>query len=81
MQDGINVQDGKSFKKNNRAGWNKDVQDGLFPKKNKVSCTIIKDTRVPAALVHSRFGSENHQGTQFFVVSAAVFQLELNNLQ
>ena len=26
---------------------NKNVQDGFFPKKNKVCCMIIKDTRVP----------------------------------
>ena len=46
MQDGINVQDGKSLKINKRAGWNKGVQDGLFQKKNKVCCTIIRYFKV-----------------------------------
>ena len=32
MQDGINMQVGKSHKINKCAGWNKAVQDGIFQK-------------------------------------------------
>ena len=36
----------KLSKINNRAGWNQGAPDELIPKKNKVCCTIIQETRV-----------------------------------
>ena len=42
-----NSHSGSKFPKfNKRAGWNKDVQDGKFPKINKICCTIIRQVRV-----------------------------------
>ena len=36
--------------KKGKKGPNKDVQDGFFPKKNKVCCTIIWQVKVHGAL-------------------------------
>ena len=50
VQARINVQVGKFSKINNCADWNKDVQAGIFLEINKLSSTIIRETRVVAIL-------------------------------
>ena len=39
--------------KKSKKGPNKDVQGGLFPKKNKVCCTIIGQGRVAHEMGHT----------------------------
>ena len=42
MQHGIYVQVGKLLELDKRTGWNKVLQDGLFPKKKKFAAQLAK---------------------------------------
>ena len=44
----------QAIAKTGKKGPNKDVQDGFFPKKNKVCCTIILQVKVPTKPQHTR---------------------------
>ena len=51
VQEGINVQARKYLKINKRTGLNKDRTGGNFARKNKRTCTFIRDSRVVSSVI------------------------------